>query len=69
MVLHRLILVSMYLFVFREPALPSASMMLADNKKIIPGGVFSNPFREAEDAKIASLEKHVKMVRLSGCRK
>ncbi|XP_039452264.1 uncharacterized protein LOC120431188 [Culex pipiens pallens] len=46
----------------REPALPSASMMLADNKKIIPGGVFSNPFREAEDAKIASLEKHVKMV-------
>uniref|UniRef100_A0A1Q3F4P8 C3H1-type domain-containing protein n=1 Tax=Culex tarsalis TaxID=7177 RepID=A0A1Q3F4P8_CULTA len=45
-----------------QPALPSASMMLADNKKIIPGGVFSNPFREAEDAKIASLEKHVKMV-------
>lgn len=43
-------------------ALPSASLMLADSKKIIPGGVFSNPFREAEDAKIASLEKHVKMV-------
>ncbi|XP_058830175.1 uncharacterized protein LOC131689241 isoform X2 [Topomyia yanbarensis] len=44
-----------------QTALPSASLMLA-NDKTIPGGVFSNPFREAEDAKIASLEKHVKMV-------
>ncbi|XP_053688081.1 uncharacterized protein LOC128737467 [Sabethes cyaneus] len=45
-----------------QPVLPSASLMLANDKKIIPGGVFSNPFREAEDAKLASLEKHVKMV-------
>lgn len=44
------------------PALPSASLMLANEKKSIPGGVFSNPFKEAEDAKMASLEKHVKMV-------
>ncbi|XP_055531895.1 uncharacterized protein LOC129722471 [Wyeomyia smithii] len=45
-----------------QPVLPSASLMLANDKKTIPGGVFSNPFREAEDAKLASLEKHVKMV-------
>lgn len=44
--------------------LPSASLMLANEKKSIPGGVFSNPFKEAEDAKMASLEKHVKMVML-----
>nr|XP_019554280.2 uncharacterized protein LOC109423741 isoform X1 [Aedes albopictus]XP_019554281.2 uncharacterized protein LOC109423741 isoform X1 [Aedes albopictus]XP_019554283.2 uncharacterized protein LOC109423741 isoform X1 [Aedes albopictus] len=44
------------------PALPSASLMLTNEKKSIPGGVFSNPFKEAEDAKMASLEKHVKMV-------
>ncbi|EAT32715.1 AAEL015059-PB [Aedes aegypti] len=44
------------------PALPSARLMLANEKKSIPGGVFSNPFKEAEDAKMASLEKHVKMV-------
>ncbi|XP_065077181.1 uncharacterized protein LOC135700579 [Ochlerotatus camptorhynchus] len=42
--------------------LPSASLMLANEKKSIPGGVFSNPFKEAEDAKMASLEKHVKMI-------
>ncbi|XP_058466210.1 uncharacterized protein LOC131439332 [Malaya genurostris] len=44
-----------------QTTLPSASLMLATDKAI-PGGVFSNPFREAEDAKIACLEKHVKMV-------
>ncbi|XP_050097406.1 uncharacterized protein LOC126578658 isoform X2 [Anopheles aquasalis] len=42
--------------------LPSASAMLHSNARIIPGSVFSNPFREAEEAKLASLEKHVKMV-------
>lgn len=38
--------------------------MFANENKSIPGGVFSNPFKEAEDAKMASLEKHVKMVML-----
>ncbi|XP_049540862.1 uncharacterized protein LOC125954515 [Anopheles darlingi] len=43
--------------------LPSASAMLqSGNARVIPGSVFSNPFREAEEAKLASLEKHVKMV-------
>ncbi|XP_053675599.1 uncharacterized protein LOC128725855 [Anopheles nili] len=43
--------------------LPSASTMLqSGSNRIIPGSVFSNPFREAEEAKLASLEKHVKMV-------
>uniref|UniRef100_A0A182MMG5 C3H1-type domain-containing protein n=1 Tax=Anopheles culicifacies TaxID=139723 RepID=A0A182MMG5_9DIPT len=43
--------------------LPSARTMLqSGSSRIIPGSVFSNPFREAEEAKLASLEKHVKMV-------
>ncbi|XP_055631055.1 uncharacterized protein LOC129771442 [Toxorhynchites rutilus septentrionalis] len=42
--------------------LPSATAMLCNNTKIIPGGVFCNPFKAAEDAHIANLEKHVKMV-------
>ncbi|XP_052861597.1 uncharacterized protein LOC128268517 isoform X2 [Anopheles cruzii] len=43
--------------------LPSASDMLqSGTHRVIPGSVFSNPFREAEEAKLASLEKHVKMV-------
>ncbi|XP_035910201.1 uncharacterized protein LOC118511349 [Anopheles stephensi] len=43
--------------------LPSArSMLQSGSSRIIPGSVFSNPFREAEEAKLASLEKHVKMV-------
>ncbi|XP_050076292.1 zinc finger CCCH domain-containing protein 6 [Anopheles maculipalpis] len=45
------------------PPLPSArSMLQSGSSRIIPGSVFSNPFREAEEAKLASLEKHVKMV-------
>uniref|UniRef100_A0A182PG63 C3H1-type domain-containing protein n=1 Tax=Anopheles epiroticus TaxID=199890 RepID=A0A182PG63_9DIPT len=44
-------------------ALPSASAMLqSGTSRILPGSVFSNPFREAEEAKLASLERHVKMV-------
>ncbi|XP_055606890.1 uncharacterized protein LOC129754705 [Uranotaenia lowii] len=42
--------------------LPSATSMFSNDKRIMPGGVFSNPFKEAEDAKMASLEKHVKMI-------
>ncbi|KFB48685.1 AGAP006163-PA-like protein [Anopheles sinensis] len=43
--------------------LPSAStMLLSGPSRVMPGSVFSNPFREAEEAKLASLEKHVKMV-------
>lgn len=43
--------------------LPSASAMLQSGpSRVLPGSVFSNPFREAEEAKLASLEKHVKMV-------
>uniref|UniRef100_A0A182Q1D6 C3H1-type domain-containing protein n=1 Tax=Anopheles farauti TaxID=69004 RepID=A0A182Q1D6_9DIPT len=44
--------------------LPSASAMLQSGtgSRPIAGSVFSNPFREAEEAKLASLEKHVKMV-------
>uniref|UniRef100_A0A182NK25 C3H1-type domain-containing protein n=1 Tax=Anopheles dirus TaxID=7168 RepID=A0A182NK25_9DIPT len=43
--------------------LPSASAMLqSGTNRSIVGSVFSNPFREAEEAKLASLEKHVKMV-------
>lgn len=39
--------------------LPSALGQLADSKS---KGVLGNPYRDAEDAKIAALEKHVKMV-------
>lgn len=40
--------------------LPSASSIFAGTGKI--GQVFNNPFKVAETTKIASLEKHVKMV-------
>ncbi|XP_052895393.1 zinc finger CCCH domain-containing protein 15 [Anopheles moucheti] len=44
-------------------SLPSARAMLqSGSSRVIKGSVFSNPFREAEEAKLASLEKHVKMV-------
>uniref|UniRef100_A0A182JSH3 C3H1-type domain-containing protein n=1 Tax=Anopheles christyi TaxID=43041 RepID=A0A182JSH3_9DIPT len=44
-------------------SLPSASAMFqSGTSRILPGSVFSNPFREAEEAKLASLERHVKMV-------
>lgn len=42
--------------------LPSASALLATTT---PGLVFNNPFKLEENAKIASLEKHVKMVCIS----
>uniref|UniRef100_A0A8W7P3U1 C3H1-type domain-containing protein n=1 Tax=Anopheles coluzzii TaxID=1518534 RepID=A0A8W7P3U1_ANOCL len=43
--------------------LPSASALFqSGTARILPGSVFSNPFREAEEAKLASLERHVKMV-------
>lgn len=50
-----------------EPILlPSASFMLSGISKIATAGhVFNNPYKEAENAKIASLEKHVKMVRIN----
>lgn len=41
--------------------LPSASSLLATSSL---GLVFNNPYKVAENAKIASLEKHVKMVNL-----
>lgn len=41
--------------------LPSAHAILSCESK---GVVFNNPYKDAENAKIASLEKHVKMV---GC--
>lgn len=40
--------------------LPSALNLLADTTK--QTAVLGNPYREAEDAKTAALEKHVKMV-------
>uniref|UniRef100_A0A0K8TMF0 C3H1-type domain-containing protein n=1 Tax=Tabanus bromius TaxID=304241 RepID=A0A0K8TMF0_TABBR len=42
-----------------KPALPSASDLLSGEKT---GLVFNNPYKEAEKAKIALLERHVKMV-------
>uniref|UniRef100_A0A182RDL2 C3H1-type domain-containing protein n=1 Tax=Anopheles funestus TaxID=62324 RepID=A0A182RDL2_ANOFN len=52
-----------HLTVDQSAPLPSArSMLQSGSSRIIPGSVFSNPFREAEEAKLASLEKHVKMV-------
>lgn len=41
--------------------LPSASSIFAGSTGKI-GQVFNNPFKVAETTKIASLEKHVKMV-------
>lgn len=41
--------------------LPSASSLLSSTS--VTGQVFNNPYKVAEIAKIASLEKHVKMVR------
>lgn len=46
--------------VIERTSLPSASALLEGST---PGLVFSNPYKLAENAKIASLEKHVKMVR------
>ncbi|KAJ6644224.1 hypothetical protein Bhyg_09191 [Pseudolycoriella hygida] len=44
-------------------SLPSASSLLSGiSKGAIAGHVFNNPYKDAENAKIASLEKHVKMV-------
>ncbi|KAG4075287.1 hypothetical protein HA402_003078 [Bradysia odoriphaga] len=43
--------------------LPSASFLLSGKcKGATDGHVFNNPYKDAENAKIASLEKHVKMV-------
>lgn len=43
--------------------LPSASALLSGRATASDGVVFNNPYKNAENAKIASLEKHVKMVR------
>lgn len=43
-------------------ALPSASKLLSGIASV--GDVFHNPYKLAENEKIASLEKHVKMVRV-----
>lgn len=46
--------------------MPSASYLLSGiSKGATAGHVFNNPYKEAENAKIASLEKHVKMVRVN----
>lgn len=46
-------------------SLPSASSLLSGIGKVATTGhVFNNPYKDAENAKIASLEKHVKMVRV-----
>lgn len=42
--------------------LPSASALLSGGGKPM-GVVFNNPYKNAENEKIANLEKHVKMVR------
>lgn len=43
-----------------KSVLPSASELFSNGNKT--GQVFNNPYKLAENAKIASLEKHVKMV-------
>ncbi len=46
-------------------ALPSASFLLSGSSRVATTGhVFNNPYKDEENAKIASLEKHVKMVRV-----
>lgn len=46
-------------------SLPSASYLLSGmSKGATTGHVFNNPYKDEENAKIASLEKHVKMVRV-----
>lgn len=45
-----------------QSKLPSARGLLEDGDSI-GVGVFKNPYKEVEDKKIATLEKHVKMVR------
>uniref|UniRef100_A0A182J5X8 Uncharacterized protein n=1 Tax=Anopheles atroparvus TaxID=41427 RepID=A0A182J5X8_ANOAO len=45
-----------------NPPCDDTTMLQSGTSRIMPGSVFSNPFREAEEAKLASLEKHVKMV-------
>lgn len=42
--------------------LPSANVLFENSSNGKPGDVFSNPYKQAEQAKIALLERHVKMV-------
>lgn len=58
---------SIYLLVFfssetKKTLLPSASSILLNGTNNT-GEVFNNPYKKAENDQIASLEKHVKMVR------
>ncbi|XP_055918773.1 uncharacterized protein LOC129950871 [Eupeodes corollae] len=45
-----------------KPKLPSANLLFENSAGGKPGEVFSNPYKQAEQAKIALLERHVKMV-------
>ncbi|XP_055839347.1 uncharacterized protein LOC129907255 [Episyrphus balteatus] len=45
-----------------KPKLPSANLLFESSAGGKPGEVFSNPYKQAEQAKIALLERHVKMV-------
>lgn len=47
----------------KKMVLPSASSILLTGNNT--GQVFNNPYKKAENDQIASLEKHVKMVRIN----
>lgn len=41
--------------------LPELGNIHAGKSEVLPGSVFSNPFKEAEDAKLSVLQKHVNL--------